>query len=265
MVSLKHHFVSAKADGPDTTVVKPSDWNHEHDFTVATKSVLGALAAGAVAELPLETAATGDDGTIWTKAQVQAAIAAIVAGIDIPTTGDLCATLAAAKPNWILANGQTIGNVGSPATFANAAAHNLFNLLWAINGATWPVVPSRGASALADWNAGHTIALPDARGCSLTMLDLGAGVNALVANLGVKVGRATRSLDITNIPSHTHPLPYPQSNATEQYLGGNGSGYSMWFNGSTQGTGPAGGGTGGVPAAFDVTSPTIGANIFIKL
>lgn len=30
--ALKHKFVSGKADGPDTTVVRPSNWNDEHTF-----------------------------------------------------------------------------------------------------------------------------------------------------------------------------------------------------------------------------------------
>lgn len=270
MVSLKHKFTSPKADGPDTTFVKPTDWNNEHSLTVSTKSVLGALAAGDVTELPLETAATGDDGTLWTKAQIQAAIATAFSGIDIPVTGDLMASLAAAKPNWLLLNGQTIGNVGSPAVFANASAQNLFNLLWAINGGTWPVVPSRGASAAADWGAGHTIAVPDARGCSVSMLDLGAGINALLVNLGVKVGSATKSLDITNIPSHTHPPGSGGRVGNNVSLGGAGGGSSLWDAGPLPTTGPAGGDPAAtppysVPKPFDITPPTIGANIFIKL
>src|SRR5215831_7173784 len=99
MPSLKHKKVSAKADGTDSTVVRPSDWNDEHDLTVATKSLLGSLTPGDVDEIPLETAASGDDGTVWTKAQVQAAIAAAIASFDIPAVGDLCATFAATKPN----------------------------------------------------------------------------------------------------------------------------------------------------------------------
>src|ERR1044071_1301002 len=30
--TLKHRFVSAKADGADTSVVRPSDWNNDHIF-----------------------------------------------------------------------------------------------------------------------------------------------------------------------------------------------------------------------------------------
>ena len=45
-VSLKHAFQSAKADGPDDTVVQPSDWNSEHQLTLASGKLLGRSAAG---------------------------------------------------------------------------------------------------------------------------------------------------------------------------------------------------------------------------
>lgn len=63
--SLKHKFQSAKADGPDSTVVQPSDWNEEHELTLAAGKVLGrnSSGAGAVQELPLAFDATGQSMT----------------------------------------------------------------------------------------------------------------------------------------------------------------------------------------------------------
>jgi hypothetical protein len=54
-VELKHNFQSAKADGPDSTVVQPSDWNENHNLTLGAGKVLGRASgtAGAVQELPL--------------------------------------------------------------------------------------------------------------------------------------------------------------------------------------------------------------------
>lgn len=53
-ISLKHHFNSGKADGADATKVQPSNWNAEHDITMATDKVLGRATAGtgAVEEIP---------------------------------------------------------------------------------------------------------------------------------------------------------------------------------------------------------------------
>lgn len=58
-ISLKHAFNSTKADGVDTTVVQPSDWNAEHALTAAQGKVLGTLSnATTVTELPIEVDAT---------------------------------------------------------------------------------------------------------------------------------------------------------------------------------------------------------------
>jgi len=45
-VSLKHLFQSAKVDGPDVTLVQPSNWNAEHVLTQATDRLLGRTTAG---------------------------------------------------------------------------------------------------------------------------------------------------------------------------------------------------------------------------
>lgn len=54
-VSLKHAFTSAKADGTDSTLVQPSNWNAEHTLTLAAGKVLGrdSSGTGAAQELPL--------------------------------------------------------------------------------------------------------------------------------------------------------------------------------------------------------------------
>lgn len=46
-VSLKHTFQSAKADGGDTTLVQPSNWNADHNLTMAADRLLGRTTAGA--------------------------------------------------------------------------------------------------------------------------------------------------------------------------------------------------------------------------
>lgn len=52
-VSLKHKFASAKSDGGDTTLVRPSNWNDEHDLTAVANSVLASGATTAVGEVTL--------------------------------------------------------------------------------------------------------------------------------------------------------------------------------------------------------------------
>ena len=58
--SLKHTFTSPKADGTDSTLVQPSNWNAEHTITLGAGKVLGrdASSAGAVQEMSLTFDAT---------------------------------------------------------------------------------------------------------------------------------------------------------------------------------------------------------------
>lgn len=45
-ISLKHKFQSAKADSADASIVRPSNWNDEHDLLMATARLLGRTAVG---------------------------------------------------------------------------------------------------------------------------------------------------------------------------------------------------------------------------
>jgi len=61
-LQIVHPFVNLKADGVDTTVVRPSDWNDGHTITLAAGKVLGrdTSGAGAAQELPLAFTSAGD-------------------------------------------------------------------------------------------------------------------------------------------------------------------------------------------------------------
>lgn len=52
-ISVRHNFSSGAADGGDSTLVRPSNWNAEHDLTLATDRLLGrdTAATGAVEEI----------------------------------------------------------------------------------------------------------------------------------------------------------------------------------------------------------------------
>ena len=45
-ISLKHKFTSPKIDGPDATLVQPSNWNDEHELLQLTARILGRLSPG---------------------------------------------------------------------------------------------------------------------------------------------------------------------------------------------------------------------------
>ena len=58
MFSLKHLFQSPKADGTDNTLVKPSNWNAEHDMEASQSGVVvGRVSPGAgpMEEVPLSS------------------------------------------------------------------------------------------------------------------------------------------------------------------------------------------------------------------
>lgn len=102
MVSLKHKHTSLKADGPDATLIKPTDWNDEHEMIVSgANRYLGRnqSASGPVQELGVVPKDATDDGTLWTKAAIEAAIAAAVAPLLVakinPPTYDTYALQAA--------------------------------------------------------------------------------------------------------------------------------------------------------------------------
>lgn len=58
-ISLKHAFQSAKGDPPDTTLVRPSNWNAEHTMTMATAKVLGRTTSGTGAVEEIDWTAYG--------------------------------------------------------------------------------------------------------------------------------------------------------------------------------------------------------------
>lgn len=61
-ISVKHSFNSPKTDGPDSTLVQPSNWNAEHAITLAAGKVLGrdTGSAGVVQELPIAVDTAGN-------------------------------------------------------------------------------------------------------------------------------------------------------------------------------------------------------------
>jgi len=62
VVSLKHKFTTAKTDGADTSLVRPSNWNDDHDLTLAASKLLGRATAssGAAEEVTVGTSLSLD-------------------------------------------------------------------------------------------------------------------------------------------------------------------------------------------------------------
>lgn len=131
-------------------------------------------------------------------------------------TGDIKTAWRASVPTgFVRCNSRTIGNAASGATErANADTSALFQFLWTED-ATLTVSGGRGATAVGDYAASKTIALPDLRGRALFGIDgMGAGdANRIVdadttgtnSNvLGAVGGENRHSLTTAEMAAHTH-------------------------------------------------------------
>lgn len=119
-------------------------------------------------------------------------------------TGDVKLTMQpTAESGWLVINDQTIGNVSSGATFADATAQNLYTLVWNQVSDTYaPVTGGRGGSAAADWAAQKKIALTKMLGRALAIAGAGSGLTSRA--LGQVLGEETHVLSTGEMPSHTH-------------------------------------------------------------
>lgn len=197
-MAIKHRFHSGKGDGGDSTVVKPSNWNDDHDFiTVNAGVVIGrdTSAAGQVQELPLAidpdgtvhlggdafvppSGGTGDrpptasNGSVrfnTDTGKLEAYIGGVwleitVGGGSVPVGGTVGWYSNTLPAGYLFCNGQTIGSAASAADQKNDLYQALFVFIYT-NLTNMVVTPGgRGASAGADWAANKAITLPDERG-----------------------------------------------------------------------------------------------------
>lgn len=174
--------------------------------------------------------------------------------------GQLIQTLGStAPPNTVSANGRTVGNASSNATGrANADAYWLFVRIWTdcpnaqcqlYNSSGGAI--SRGATAIADWNANTAIATYQMNGAGTVAADTQGGVTT--SNLtsapvvsgsrtvpGSILGENTHTLLTTEIPSHQHSVylkdnQHQHSIPNQTYRGVSTSGSSTAIMGFGQG------------------------------
>lgn len=241
-LSIKHKFQSAKADGADASVLRPSNWNDEHDIQLATNTVVGRATAGAgsAEEIPCTAIAR----QILASTDVAAVLA--VLGIAPPTTGDVQFTIkqAADVPSgWLLMDDGTVGDANSGASSrAHADCEKLFKMLWRIPDAYAPVTGGRGLTADADWAAHKKIALTKVLGRTLAVAGAGTGLSNRA--LGLTVGDEAHTLQTENLPAHDHGIFLKDP------------GHAHAFSAAFMGGQPtAGGAFAGVSASSSTTSP----------
>lgn len=202
-ILIKHAFVSAKGDGGDATLVRPSNWNAAHSTSMASGQIIGRLSAGvgAFEEIPISAYMAG--------LLASADAAALAGALGLFETGDVKYTFKnSAAAGWLLLTGGTalsIGSATSGATLrANADTQALYTLLWNnVADGQAPVSGGRGANAAADFAANKTLTIPNLVGRS--PMGAGAATAGLSARaLGITVGEETHVLTQTEMPAHYH-------------------------------------------------------------
>ena len=196
-VSLKHAFQSAKADGTDTSIVRPSDWNAEHVLTQATGKLLGRTSAGAGATEEI----TAGSGLTLGSGTLSADVTSVAGRTGAVTLGvaDVSGAAPSASPTFT-------GKASFPASTATGANVNLGyganvtsnlvdgdvwietnNLRWYSNGTTWrasAVGHTHVSTAITDSTAAGRALLTGAD-ASAQRTSLGLGSAALLNSSGV--------------------------------------------------------------------------------
>jgi hypothetical protein len=260
-VSLKHAFQSAKPDGADTSIVRPSDWNAEHVLTQATNKLLGRTSAGtgATEEIAAGSGLTLGSGTL--SADVTS-VAGRTGAVTLSVT-DVSGAAPAASPTFT-------GKSSFPASTSTGANVNLGNganvtsnlvdgdiwietnnLRWYSNGVTWR------ASAV-----GHThvsTAITDSTAAGRALLT-GADASAQRTSLGLGSAALLNTSVIVQQDSATGSAYLP-AGTTAQRPGTPAAGYIRYNSttGKFEGFGSSWGNIGGGAAIGDTPPANPGA------
>lgn len=276
-IQIKHAFTSAKGDGGDATLVRPSNWNAAHSTSMATGQLLGRLTAGVgvFEEIPVSA---------YMASLFNAADAATLAGmLGLFETGDVKYTFkTAASSGWVLIQGgsgtpgNTIGNASSGAVSrANADCLALFVLIYgACSDAIAPVSGGRTGNATNDFNANKTIRVPNLVGRS--PIGAGGATNdgTTTRTLGTLYGTETHTLTAGQLPAsipytdpgHAHNVSFNMgisSSFASIPFGGNSNNTVFNFSTASATTGitinPSGG------SSHPILHPVVALNAMVKL
>jgi hypothetical protein len=291
-LKIVHRFISEKADGPDSTLAKPSDWNDTHDVETdgAGGMVVGrdTSGPGPLQELPLAYSAVGAIGR-W--------IANVVGSFGLPSgssgqrpaapqpgeirfntdislpevfiggawqpllvggspmfTGLIMGWYPATPPaGWLLLNGDTFGDASSGATHADNMYQSLYTHVWNLP-ILMPVTGGRGPDATTDWGNHKPIQLMDERG---TVAAMGEAASNFLPGDTTKTGTLVGAGGTTQ--------------TAHMVIGGTTDGNAPGGNLGIVGSGPAVGNhthtftVTGDTQAFPVVQKTIIRNAIIKI
>lgn len=197
-VSLKHTKTSAIADGGDTTLVQPSDWNSEHTLTLATGKLLGRSTAGtgAAEEITVGSGLTLAAGTLTaTGGGGGSGTVTSVAALTLGTTGtDLTSTVA--------------DSTTTPVITLNVPTASASNR-GALSSTDWTTFNNKGSGTVTSVSgSGGTTGLTLTGGAITTTGTLTLGGTLAVANggTGVTTSTGTGSTVLSTSPTLVTPL-----------------------------------------------------------
>lgn len=140
--------------------------------------------------------------------------------ISSPRTADIRVSMNTFQPGWVEMDDGTIGSASSGATSrANSDTFPLYEDMWNnISDTFAPVSTGRGASAIADFAANKTIALPKTLGRALACLgEPSSGGTGTTWSLGEAHGEEEHTLTVAELPAHSHGISGGASGVTATF------------------------------------------------
>lgn len=184
VVSLKHAFNSAKADGTDSTLIQPSNWNAEHVLQLATNRLLGRTTAGtgAAEEISVSAALTLAAGILGLAANQS---------FNSLTVGGVAGGVVSVGTIVALAIDPTSVEFPADVLECNGAA---------ISRTTYATLFAKIGTVFGAGDGTTTFNLPDLRGVDIRGYDHGRGLDT---------GRVFGSYQADAYASHTHGVTDP--------------------------------------------------------
>lgn len=269
-LSVKHDHVSPKVDAPDSTLIRPADWNSEHDLTTTGFNlVLGRdpTGPGDIQELPLSVDLDGNVAVQGTG-RIRLPLGTTGQRPPVPSAGDIrwnttnaCLEIygLGGASAWTQLTSGALPPPGTVAMFAGLSTPVgwLFCNGQAMNRITDAALFAAIGTTYGAGDASTTFNIPNYQG------RVPVHPNGAQWSLNTRRGilNTTVTLTTANMPAHTHALSPPLVNASGTNTGGVGSGSAIWGGGGPNATLPAGSGT---PVTISTEQPSFGINFMIK-